>query len=226
MPYYDDIVFDLDGTLMDPKSEILSAARYALQRFQIENPDPEKLNQFLVRPLLRCFEEEFGLNTQQTEQAFKYYWHYAGSFGLRQNKCYEGVPELLKTLKEQNRDIHIATAREVRHAKTFLKAQNLYHLFSIVLGPSTSEVELRQTKKIILFDVLCGIDEGVSGDNTHEHIVMVGDRTNDILAAKDNGVDSIGVTYGQDSPEKIKEAEPTYIADSIQELSDILLSND
>ena len=43
---------------------------------------------------------------------------------------------------------------------------------------------------------------------------MIGDREHDIIGAKDNGLDSIGVLFGYGTYNELKNAEATFIADT------------
>ncbi|MCD4824969.1 MAG: HAD-IA family hydrolase [Phycisphaerae bacterium] len=218
MPDYNIIIFDLDGTLTDPTQEMLSSAKYALEQFHIRKVDPEKLKLFLEVPLLMCFEEHFGLTHDQANQAFLHYWYYAGSFGVGQNVPYDGVEELLQALRQNGKAMGIATARKTPNAEQILRATKLTDFFTHIMG--ASEDESRRTKKMILFDVLCEFPE-----HDNEDVVMVGDRVVDIIGARDNGVDSIGVTFGQEPAEDIIKAEPTYVANSVEEMAALLLNH-
>lgn len=211
------ILFDLDGTITDPSNEIISAARYALKTFGITPEDPEALAHVSRDPLLQCFEETFGLTREQADQAFAHYWHYAGSLGVKENTLYEGMDDLLAALAESGRTLCIATARKTRNAEQILTAVGQRDHFHCIMG--VDEEAGRRTKKMVIFDLLCEI-----GPYKDHEVIMIGDRAIDIQGAHDNGVDSIGVTWGQESAEEIAAAEPTWTATSVAELSDILLT--
>lgn len=208
---------------MDPSREILSSASYALQQVGLPKPSHDMLKPFLSNPLLRCFEDNFNLTREKADQAFHYFWHYSGSFGLKKNRCYKGIPELLRSLHDNGNTLHIATAREISHVETFLKIKDLHQLFSVIVGPSNDPCNQRQTKKMILFDTLCQIIEEGYGNCVPDNCVMIGDRESDITAAHDNCISSIGVTYGQDPPEKIKEAQPTHVVATTAALAELLM---
>jgi phosphoglycolate phosphatase len=211
------ILFDLDGTITDPHNEIISAARYALKNFGITPDDPETLAHVSRKPLLQCFEESFGLTREQADQAFAHYWHYAGSLGVKENTLYAGMDDLLAALAEQGRTLCIATARKTRNAEQILRAVGQIDHFECIMG--VDEEAGRRTKKMVIFDLLCQI-----GEYADHEVIMIGDRAIDIQGAHDNGIDSIGVNWGQETPEEVAAAEPTWQADTIAELSDILLS--
>ncbi len=219
MSNYHTIVFDLDGTLTDPTKEMISSARYALEQFDIRETDPERLKLFMQVPLLHCFEEHFGFSQEQADRAFIHYWYYAGTFGVKKNIPYKGIPEMLAKLHQQETTLCIATARKTKNVEQILKAANLDKYFSFVLG--SSEDETRRTKKMILFDLLCELPE-----YSNEDVLMVGDRVVDLTGAQDNGIDSLAVTYGQEPAEALSRISPTYMVDSVEEMAAILLNEE
>jgi phosphoglycolate phosphatase len=220
MAEYNIILFDLDGTLTDPTMEMIRSAQYALKHFDIEESDPERLNLVTEVPLLHCFEEHFGLTREQADQAFEHYWYYAGSFGVQNNRPYDGVPEMLEQLHRLGKRMCIATARKTRNAEQILKVTGLEKYFPHIMGASESD-ESRRTKKMIIFDLLCSLPE-----HDDAEVVMVGDRVVDITGARDNNIDSIGVTYGQEPATEIIDAKPTYLANNVEEVAEILLDNE
>lgn len=216
MSKYEVILFDLDGTLTDPSMEMIGSAVYALKKCGIESPDKDKLMKFLTEPLLECFEQEFGMTQEQANEAFNHYWQYYATQGIGRNKPFEGVPELLDQLAGQGKTMCIATARQTENASQVLAATGLEKYFKHVLG--ASEDMSRRTKKLIIFDLLSNI-----GEVDQDKVIMVGDRTADILGAQANGIDTLGVTWGQDSHEDIKATNPTFIAHSVKEMAGLLL---
>ena len=54
------VLFDLDGTLTDPKPGITQCVQYALRCMGIEEPDLDKLEPFIGPPLTDSFREFMG----------------------------------------------------------------------------------------------------------------------------------------------------------------------
>ena len=63
------ILFDLDGTLTDPKEGITASVRHALKSFGIEEPDADKLTPFIGPPLRESFMKYYGFTPEQAEEA-------------------------------------------------------------------------------------------------------------------------------------------------------------
>ena len=217
MAGYNTILFDLDGTLTDPTLEMVRSAQHALQHFGIEEHDTEKLLIFTRKPLLQCFEEDYGLSRQQADMAFNHYWQYATTFGVQLNNPYIGVPELIRALHERGKTLCVATARQTRNAEQILKANHFDRLFTHVLG--TTEDDVRRSKRMVIFDLICcELPETSPGE-----IIMVGDRVTDVIAARDNGIDSMAATFGQEPEEEVLAEGPTYVARTPEEMARQLL---
>ena len=52
---------------------------------------------------------------------------------------------------------------------------------------------------------------------------MVGDREHDIIGAKENGIDSLGVSYGYGSIFELENAKADYIVEKVSDILEIVL---
>ena len=95
------ILFDLDGTVSDPKAGITGSVQYALHALGIEEPDLDRLEPFIGPPLRDSFQEYYNLNEEQTEFAVKKYRERFCAKGIYENILYPGMKELLNRLKEE-----------------------------------------------------------------------------------------------------------------------------
>ncbi|WP_371805445.1 HAD family hydrolase [Candidatus Lokiarchaeum ossiferum] len=216
MEKYDVILFDLDGTLTDPKKGIINSIKYALKKLNISNYDPKTLVEFIGPPLDESFEYYFHMDHDQALTAINYYREYFKVKGLFENQIYPGIPELMKRIHDQKRKIYVATSKPTPFAKDILNHFKIADYCVEIVG---SNLNLTRVKKADIIEyVLQKIPQC-----PRERIVMVGDRKYDIIGAKDTKIDSIGVTYGYGNLEEIKHANPTMIAHSVAELSHLLL---
>lgn len=212
---YDIILFDLDGTLTDPKPGITKSVQYALGKMGIVEEDLEKLTKFIGPPLTASFKEFYHMNDDEAKQALQYYRERFSTVGLYENAVYEGIKELLEKLQNQGKTIFVATSKPTIFSMKILEHFGLIGFFKAVIG---SELDgTRVEKDEVIEFVLSQIDK-----HNLKKIIMVGDRKFDILGAQKNGIDVIGVSYGYGSHDELTLAKPNYIAHTVSELAQIL----
>jgi phosphoglycolate phosphatase len=212
---YEIILFDLDGTLTDPKVGITSSVQYALQKMGIVADDIEKLTPFIGPPLLNSFKEFYQMSDEEAKQAIVYYRERFAVKGLYENQVYLGINELLNNLHKQGKILIVATSKPTEFSVKILEHFNLFQYFTAIIG---SNLDGTRTDK---GDV---IEYALTNKDLAERskIVMVGDRKYDVIGAKRNGIDAIAVTYGYGSYDELVAAEPNYIVSSVKELSILL----
>ena len=213
---YQYILFDLDGTLTDPGLGITNAVMYALKKFNIEVKERSSLYKFIGPPLLESFEKFYGLSEEESQQALKYYREYFKPYGLYENEVYAGIEELLKTLKEHGKTVLLATSKPEEFAREILRHFGLDKYFDFAAGATMDE------KRVKKADVIAYALESCQISNLSE-VVMIGDREHDVLGAKENGLDSIGVLYGYGNYEELKAAGADYIVEKPEEILRIIL---
>lgn len=213
---YEIILFDLDGTLTDPKIGITSSVQYALQKMGIVADDIEELTPFIGPPLLNSFKEFYQMSDEEAKQAIVYYRERFTVKGLYENQVYLGMKELLDNLQQQGKILIVATSKPTEFSVKILEHFNLFQYFTAIIG---SNLDGTRTDK---GDV---IEYALTNKNLAERskIVMVGDRKYDIIGAKKNGIDAIAVTYGYGSYDELAAAKPDYIVSSVKDLSTLLL---
>lgn len=203
---YKYILFDLDGTLTDPGIGITNSVMYALKKFNIEVADRASLYKFIGPPLLDSFENYYGMSKEESQQALQYYREYFKPQGLYENEVYDGIEQVLMTLKEQGKTLIVATSKPEEFAIEILKHFHLDQYFDFIAGATMDEKRVRKADVIAYALESCGITELASA-------IMVGDREHDVLGAKQVGLDSIGVLYGYGDYKELKNAGATYIAE-------------
>lgn len=213
---YQTILFDLDGTLTDPGEGITNSVAYALEKFEIKNEDRSQLYKFIGPPLKDSFMEFYGFSEEDALNAIAFYRERFREKGMFENKVYDGIAELLSKLQKAGKKLIIATSKPEEFTLTILKHFDLLQYFDFVAG-ATMDGSRSEKTEIIQYALKHGQIENM--DKT----VMVGDRKFDILGAKANGIDSIGVLFGYGSLEELEMAGATYIADSPEELGKLII---
>lgn len=209
------ILFDLDGTITDPKLGITKSVYYALNKFKITTTNLDELCKFIGPPLKESFMEFYNFCEEDANQAVLYYRDYFSSKGIYENFVYDKIEDLLVSLKNENKTLIIATSKPTVFAEKILKYFELIKYFDYVFG---SNLDGTRTKKSEVIE--CALKEANIKD--YKEAIMIGDRKHDINGAKANSIDSIGVLYGYGNFEELSTSGATYIADDISQLKKIL----
>lgn len=213
---YKYILFDLDGTLSDPKVGITKSIQYALKHYNININDLDTLTPCIGPPLKDSFMHFFNFDENTAYEAIEKYREYFGKKGMYENLIYDGIDELLSNLVEMDKTLIVATSKAAVFAEGILEYFNIDNYFTFVSG---SELDGSRTRKSEV------IQYALEQNNITDlnQVVMIGDRKHDIIGAKEIGVDSIGVLYGYGDYEELSNARATYIVNDISELSKLLM---
>lgn len=213
---YEYILFDLDGTLTDPKEGITKSVAYALESFGIHVEDLDSLCKFIGPPLKESFMVYYGLDDAQGDQAVEKYRERFAVTGLFENKVYPGIREMLELLKEQGKTLLVATSKPSIYARQILEHFDLMKYFAFLSG---SELDGTRVDKAEV--ITYALQENKIQDLSK--VIMIGDREHDIIGANKNGIDSIGVLYGYGCREEFEKNHASYVAKQVEELKEILL---
>jgi len=212
MKNYKYIIFDLDGTITDPKVGITKSIDYALNYFGIETNNLDSLCKYIGPPLLNSFQEDYGFSEEMAKIVLSKYREYFNITGIYENKVYSGVEVMLKNLQNKNKKIMIATSKPTDFANRILEHFNLIQYFDFVVG---SEMDGRRSNKVDVINYV--IEENKITDISEA--IMIGDRKHDIIGAKKAGIDSIGVLYGYGDIDELLEAGADYILEKVEDLN-------
>ena len=186
------VLFDLDGTLTDPRQGILACFQYALEALHFDLPTDRELEGFIGPPLRESFARLFGPNNQtRVEQAVALYRERFAAEGMFENSVYPGIVEVLAELSDHGTRLSVATVKPTVFAERIVEHFGLGRFFHGVYGSELNGTPLDKT--YLLADLLKA--ESLSPTET----IMIGDRAHDVLAAKINGIPSIGVLWGYGS---------------------------
>ncbi|MBO4616988.1 MAG: HAD hydrolase-like protein [Lachnospiraceae bacterium] len=217
---YKYVLFDLDGTISDPKVGICTSVQQALKKFGIDVPDINTLTPFIGPPLRDSFRDFYHIKPEDMEDVIAAYRARFSTVGLFENDLYDGIPELLKSLKENGRKLALASSKPRVFVEKILNHFGISQYFDVIMG---SELDgTRENKSEIIDECLRLFDLDPSGDLSET--VMVGDRKYDIEAANAAGLPNIAVSYGYGSEEELSKAGAKVIAGTVKELENILLN--
>lgn len=208
---YKYVLFDLDGTLTNPEVGITTSVMYALEKFNIKVEDRKALHPFIGPPLKYSFKEFYGLSEEESELAVKYYRERFSAKGLYENEVYDGVEKILQQLKESGKVIILATSKPEVFAVKILEHFKLDSYFDFVAG-ATMDGSRGEKADVIRYALQ------ISGITDTSQAIMIGDRNYDILGARENGMDSIGVLFGFGDYEELTKAGANYIVERVEDI--------
>lgn len=209
---YQTLLFDLDGTLTDSGEGIMNCAILALEHFQLPIPTREEMRVFIGPPLHETF-IKFGIPEDKVDEAVAIFRSRYIPIGKFENKPYPGIRELLAQLKQEGFRLLVATSKPEVTAMEVLDKFELSQYFERICGASMDKS--RSTKEAVIAYLL----DHYGGKET---MVMVGDTHYDVLGAKSHGIPCIGVSWGYGTVEDMKNAGAIAIADTMEELHDLL----
>lgn len=201
---YDIFLFDLDGTIVDSSVGITDSVMYALRRYGIVENDRTKLYPFIGPPLTESFGKYYGFSPGRVAEAVEAYREHYQEKGIYEIEVYEGFEDTIKHLKENGKKLVVATSKPEVFARKVLDYCGLAQYFDYIAGAELDES--RGTKAAVIEYALasCRIRD-------KSRTVMVGDREYDVIGAKKNGLDCIGVLYGFGSRKELEDVGADYI---------------
>lgn len=208
---YQNLLFDLDGTIIDSAQGIMASAQHSLKQFGIEDYDNSKLLRFIGPPLHESFEQIYGFSTEQSRMAVQYYREHYKDIGIHLNVVYAGIEDVLRQLQAMQKRLVIATCKPEPFAIRILENLGLAHYFDCITGAALDHTRRTKTEVITCALQRCAITD-------HTAAVMIGDRSHDVLGAAACGLPSIGVLYGYGSLAELQNAGATHIAPTPAEI--------
>lgn len=213
---YKYILFDLDGTLTDPKEGITNSVAHALRSFGIEPPPADELCPFIGPPLAESFMKFYGFDELKAQAAVDAYREYFDPHGKFENLVYDGIEDMLKKLCDKGIKLAVATSKPEKFAIQILEHFGIAGYFDIIRG------SLMDGGRVHKNDVINSILDELTADEK-ANIIMVGDRKFDIIGAHECGMGCIGVLFGYGSREELTEAGADFIVEDVAQLTELLL---
>ena len=131
---YKYLLFDLDGTLTEPKEGITRCVQYALASMGSDEPDREKLVPFIGPPLKEMFMTSYQMDEDTAAKAVEKYRERFREKGIFENGIYPGIPAALERLKKAGKVMAVASSKPQPFVERILKHYHLDRFFSVVVG--------------------------------------------------------------------------------------------
>lgn len=194
------VLFDLDGTLTDAAPGIVNGMRIVFDRFGIEQPDETTMRTYLGPPLAVTWREHYAFTDEQITQALAIYREYYHDVGMFENEVFDGIPDLLQQLNNDDVILATATSKPDYSATRIIEHFGLRDHFAFI-GAANLE-GTRDSKALVIEHTL----ERLNAKSTTHRILMVGDRHHDVHGAREHGIDTIGVLWGYGDADELTDA--------------------
>jgi phosphoglycolate phosphatase len=205
------ILFDLDGTLTDPKVGITRSIQFALSALNYPVPEQDDLLWCIGPPLHQSFAQLLQTaDAALVDRAITLYRDRFSTVGLFENALYPKIPRVLQVLRGLGYRCFVATSKPQVFAQQIVKHFELTQLLNGIYG---SELDGTRSDKGELIQYVLEREKLAS-----QECVMVGDRSHDMIGAKRHGLTAIGVTYGYGTTAELIANGVDYIAHTPEEL--------
>lgn len=211
------IIFDFDGTLINSIPDLTLAINKMLSLYSLSPLTVKQVTPFigngakpLVKRALECSMQNQKISKELLEEAFDIYFSAYREVTCDQTYMYPGVLETLNYLDKEGYKMVICTNKPFAFIEPILDKLSIKKLFKFWIGEDS--LSKKKPNAAPLFHLINEMNTVV------EKCIMVGDSKNDILAAQNSGMESIGVSYGYNYNENISDYNPTIVVDSFVDL--------
>ena len=211
---YKNILFDLDGTIVNSYKGITDSIKYVTKTLNTEALSDDILKKFIGPPLEKSFIKYCDdIDENNVEHAISLYREYYKETGIYDCTLYPNIIECLNILKNNNKYIYLATAKPKPFAKTILSYLHIDHFFNEVYG-----VDFNSSIK----DKYTVMSHAIKDSNLDINAsIMIGDREDDAIASKKLSIDILSVRYGYGEESEFSSS--NYVADNVLDILDIVL---
>ena len=212
------VLFDLDGTLTDPREGFVSSITHALVSLGHCSPPEDELASNIGPPLEITLAKLLGeQHEHQIPEAVSLYRQRYSSQGLFENSVYDGIEGALSRVQASGARLFVATSKPQVFAVRILEHFGLQKFFTGIYG---SGLDGSLTNKD---ELIAHILEKEALEP--EAALMIGDRAHDVVGALANGICPVGVLWGYGSIEELSSAGAAVLVRSPEQLPDVLSSN-
>jgi len=204
------IIFDLDGTLVDSLETFIKIGNEMAEKYGYESLNAEKIKELLALPMKKRIESlkipiyklpKMGIEALGTYNSY-----------AAQDKPIKGVKEMLECLHEKGYRLSIISSNSLNNIHTFLKVNELDLFDNIQSSKGLFGKHITIGKLISKLRV------------KKDQVIYIGDEQRDVEACKKIGIRVISVLWGFDSLELIKKAKPDFIVSEPNEIVEIIMN--
>ena len=213
------VIFDLDGTMVDTRGDLIAAANHTLALAGVGPVDEAVIEPGVAygsKPMIVAAMQSLGLEppAEELSRLVEAFIDYYGEHIAVHSRPFPGFTRAAETLIAEGARLGICTNKREHLAKRLIAELKLDHLFAAIIGADTLPVRKPDGRHIL------GTIEAAGGDPSRA--VMIGDALADAGAARDANVPFIAVSFGYGEPVEL--LKPDAVIDSFDELIPVIHS--
>ena len=210
------LVFDLDGTLIDSKLDLVQAVNATRAHMGMTALDVALISSYVGNGAPVLIRRVLGSQATdaQIEEALEFFLEYYREHSLDCTRLYPGVLESLDRLRAAGKRLAVLTNKPVAVSRAIIDGLGVSaHFFRVYGGNS---FDFKKPHPIGVETLMAEAEVG------RAQTLMVGYSSVDIQTARNAGVRSCGVTYGF-APETLADPAPDLLVDRMVQLADWVL---
>lgn len=216
---YKYVLFDLDGTLSESGIGVKKCIEQTLCEMKKPQADLSNYTLYIGPPLVQTFKKLCGLSDDEAQTALDIYIKHYDEFGIAYNRLFDGMEEVLRSLKDTGAKIAVCSSKYEPFAENVIKLLKIEKYFDAICG-STKDGSRKEKEDLIPYAV-----KTLGGDilTDKKNVVMIGDTYFDAKGARITGVDFIGVGFGYGNIAEMEKEGMTFLAQKPADLKGFLI---
>ncbi len=207
----DNIIFDIDGTLIDSRDDIVNAINYALSELGLQERPFDDIISYVGRGLEYLVEKSLGgKNNNDFDKVKDVFVNYYLSHCVDKSILFPSVKKILKYYKDKRK--FVITNRIKESAEVVLDEFKIRNHFEDVIGGDKQCIK----PSVCIFEKLITRNTNIDRKKT----IIIGDMDSDIIMGKDSGIKTCWVTYGLGKD--VINLNPNFVIDNLLELKNII----
>ena len=216
MANFDYVIFDFDGTVADTGEGILKSLQYSFVAMGDPAPELKDLEKFIGPPVYYSYNHFYGVPEEKVDLYVKKYRERYREKGIYESKVYEGLVELINSLKENGIKVGIASSKPESLIHSVGDYLGITDLFDAIVGVKTDNSK-HSSKAGLISQAMT--DLGATDKNK---VLMVGDRCFDIDGAHEAGVKCCAALWGYGDEEEFKAHNADFIVKYPKEIKNLI----
>lgn len=213
---YKNIIFDLDGTLVNSSEEVLKCFEKAFEKADFKI-DEKRLTSDVIGPPLLEIIKSIAPNLQDENKVSEVIQNFRNFYDYSENDIsvmYDGIYDLLRELKNSDCKLFIATFKPDIPTQRLIRKFNLETFFDDIY--TIDKFGKKITKEEMIKDIMSKYNL------KKEETVMIGDAASDMIAAKGAEIKGLGVLWGYGSDKEPLKQNADFIINKVEELQKCL----